>query len=347
MIIDLDILEANIRKMQSFFAGRKARLRPHFKTHKCPPIAHKQLAAGAKGVTCAKAGEAEVLVQAGVKDILIANQVVGERKIRRLMGLIRHADITVAADNADNIRELSAAAAAAGGKLGILVEVDIGMGRCGVGPGKPAVELARLVTKSKGLEFRGLQGYEGHLVLKEAGAAKDRLVRQAMALLVKTKRALEAAAIPCGEVSGGGTGSYRVTGAHPVMTEIQAGSYATMDARYAKVTPEFAQALFCVATIVSRPRKGVAIGDAGMKSLTTEFGMPEAWGIAGAKVEKLAEEHTILGVRGKGERLAVGDRMLIVPSHGCTTFNLHDRVYGVRKGRVECEWAILGRGKVQ
>ena len=347
LVIDLDVLDANIAKMQSFFDGRTANLRPHFKTHKCPPIARRQLRAGAKGVTCAKVGEAEVLVEAGVKDILIANQVVGCLKIRRLARLLRRARVTVAVDEARNVKDLSAAAAAAGAPLGVLVEVDIGMGRCGVKPGKEAVELARCVARCPGLEFRGLQGYEGHLVLQAPGGDKDRLTLEALSLLVKTVGALCRAGIECKEVSGGGTGTYRTSGAHPVMSEIQAGSYATMDARYAKVTPEFGNALFCVVTIVNRPKKNVAIGDAGMKSLTTEFGMPQAWGIRGVKVERLAEEHTLMTVRGEGARLVPGDKILLVPSHGCTTFNLHDRVYGVRDGSVECRWRIAARGRAE
>jgi len=351
LVIDLDQLEKNIRAMQLFFEGRGAALRPHFKTHKCPAIAHKQLAAGARGMTCAKVGEAEVLVAAGVGDVLIANQVVGETKIRRLMGLIRHSRITVAVDDPRNVKDLSAAAAAAGGRLGVLVEVDIGMGRCGVRPGRPAVDLAKLVRSKPNLDFVGLQGYEGHLVLLEPGPKKDAATLAALGGLVKTKRALDAAGIECREVSGGGTGTYRVTGAHPAMTEIQAGSYATMDARYSRVTPEFGQALFCLVTIVSRPRRGVAIGDAGMKALTTEFGMPEA-AARGASVVRLSEEHAQFALTGAAERLVPGDRLLVVPSHGCTTFNLHDRLYGVRRAghdgrRVECEWPISARGAFQ
>jgi len=347
LVLDLDLLERNIGLMQSFFSGRCARLRPHFKTHKCPPIAHKQLAAGAKGVTCAKVGEAEVLVQSGVKDVLIANEVVGQAKIRRLMGLIRHADVAVCVDDARNVKDLSQAAAAVRAALGVLVEVDIGMGRCGVRPGKPAVDLARIVRRSKNLDFRGLEGYEGHLVSRAPGPEKDALTRSVLALLSRTKNALEAAGIPCREISGGGTGTYKVSGAHPVMTEIQAGSYATMDAKYARITPEFACALFCLATVVSRPKKAVAVCDAGLKAVTSEFGMPEVVGLPGAKVDRLSEEHAILSLRGGAERLRPGDRILFVPSHGCTTFNLHDTVYGARRGRLECAWPIAARGRVQ
>ncbi len=347
LVIDLDALEANIRSMQSFFSDKTARLRPHFKTHKCLPIAHKQIAAGAKGITAAKVSEAEVLAWGGIKDVLIANQIVGEAKIRRLVGLARHTSVTVAVDSADNARELAAAARAAGATLGVLVEVDIGMGRCGVKPGRDAVELARIVNSQRGLAFRGLQGYEGHLVLREPGAEKDRLTVEAIRLLARTKRAIENEGLCCEEISGGGTGTYRVAASEGVMTEIQAGSYATMDARYAKVTPEFAKALFVLVTIISRPKKGLAIGDAGLKSITSEFGMGEVEGVKGAAVDRLSEEHTLIRVKGEAEKLAVGDRILVTPSHGCTTINLYDKACGVRKGYVECSWRIDGRGKSQ
>jgi len=346
LVIDLDVLGANIARMQAFFAGRRAQLRPHFKTHKCPEIARRQLAAGAKGITCAKVGEAEVLVAAGIRDILIANQIVGEMKIARLMKLACKANITVAADDPANVKELSAAAKAARVTLGVLIEVDIGMKRCGVNPGSPAVDIARLIANRPGLEYRGLQGYEGHLVAQEPGLAKTEAVLGALSLLARTKEALVDAGLPPREVSGGGTGTYAISGVHPAMTEIQAGSYATMDAKYARIVPEFGKALFCAVTIVSRQARGRAVGDAGLKALTTEFGMPEVASHKGMKVERLAEEHTLFSLTSRAADVRPGDKLLVVPSHGCTTFNLHERVYGVRKGRVECEWKIAARGRV-
>jgi D-serine deaminase-like pyridoxal phosphate-dependent protein len=346
LVLDLDVLDSNIARMQAFFADKNARLRPHFKTHKCPEIVRKQLAAGAKGITCAKAGEAEVLAAAGVEDILIANQIIGEKKIARLVELARRADITVAVDDAANVKDLAAAASAAGVTLGVLVEVDIGMKRCGVRAGRPAVELARSIAKQKGLEYRGLQGYEGHLVANEPGPEKTKAVLDALSLLTRTRDALIAAGLPPREVSGGGTGTYALTGSHPVMTEIQAGSYATMDAKYAKIVPEFGKALFCAVTVVSKLARNRAVGDAGLKAITSEFGMPEVASHSGVKVERLAEEHTVFSLTARAADLRIGDKLLLVPSHGCTTFNLHDRVYGIRKGRIECTWAIAARGKV-
>lgn len=344
LFVDLDVLESNIARMQSFFDGRKARLRPHFKTHKCPPIARRQIAAGAKGITCAKVGEAEVLAAAGICDILVANQIVGEEKIRRLVSLIRQADITVAVDDAGNVEELSAAALAVGAVLGVYVELDIGMGRCGVRTVDEVVRLVRRVSESEGLELRGLQGYEGHLVFAEGGDLKARRVDEALGRLAEAKSALEEAGLSCREVSGGGTGTYRLSGAHPVMTEIQAGSYATMDARYARVADDFEQALFCLVTIISRPEPGLAVGDAGLKSITGEFGLPETHGADGLRVVQLSEEHVAFEA-GSPDEPAVGDKVVLVPSHGCTTINLHERLYGVRSGGLECVWPVAARGR--
>jgi D-serine deaminase-like pyridoxal phosphate-dependent protein len=346
LVVDLDILEANIERMRSFFEGRKARLRPHFKTHKCLEIARKQIAAGAAGMTCAKVSEAEVLVESDIRDILIANQVVGEMKIRRLADLIGPAEITVAVDDGENVADLSAAVSSAAGTLGVLVEIDIGMGRAGVRSVDEATALAERVAGSPGLEFRGLQGYEGHLMLQPPGEEKDRAIGEALGILEQAKAAIERAGMPVREVSGGGTGTYRTTGAHPVMTEVQAGSYVTMDLAYRGVESDFRPALFCLVTIMSRPEKAVAIGDAGTKALAAEFGLPEVVAPAGLGVRKLAEEHTIFDVPADAAEVRVGDKILLMPSHGCTTFNLHDHVHGIRQGNFECKWKIAARGKL-
>lgn len=345
LVVDLDVLEANIERMQSFFADKRAKLRPHFKTHKCTEIALMQLAVGAKGITAAKLGEAEVLVEAGVRDILIANQIVGAGKILRLVELAHRAELTVAVDCPKNVAEISKAAKAAGVRLSALVELDIGMARCGVRTLEDAVSLARIVEESECVEFAGLQGYEGHLVLAEPGTEKEAGLADALTKLECAKRRMESVGLTCREVSGGGTGTYRTTGVHPVMTEIQAGSYATMDTRYCRLVEEFSQALFCLVTIVSRPEPNVAIADAGLKSLTGEFGLPSLVGCEGLELVKLSEEHSAFAVSGEAEKLEVGDRVLLAPSHGCTTINLHDFLYGVRGGRLECRWEVSARGR--
>ncbi len=229
LLVDFDALKANIDLMASFFADKPCKLRPHFKSHKCTHIAQMQMDAGAVGITCAKLGEAEVVADAGITDILIANQIVGDAKMDRLAALARRANPMVAVDNPDNVRDLSRAASDAGVTIRVLVEVDIGMNRCGVAPGPAAVGLAWLVSSSPGLTFEGLQGYEGHLVLLPDKAERAEKTREAMKMLVDTRKAIEDSGLPARIVSGGGTGTYSITGDIPGMDEIQAGSYALMD----------------------------------------------------------------------------------------------------------------------
>lgn len=180
LLLDLDALESNIARMAAFFAGREARLRPHCKTHKSVRIAQMQLAVGANGITCQKVGEAEVMARGGIRDILITNEIIGAFKIERLMALSHIADVMVCVDTADNVRELSTAAAFHGAHLGVLIEVDVGMHRCGVASAEEALELARLVQASPGLTLRGLQGYEGHAVMKPTHEEREKLALEAM-----------------------------------------------------------------------------------------------------------------------------------------------------------------------
>jgi D-serine deaminase-like pyridoxal phosphate-dependent protein len=343
LLLDLDKLEANIARMAEFFADKPAGLRPHTKTHKCPPIAHKQIESGAIGVTCAKLDEAVTMAQAGIRDILIANQIVGRRKIERLMGLAGWTQIMVAVDDARNVDDLSAAATSRGVSLRVLVEVDVGMGRCGVHPGDPAVALARQVTTSPGLIFEGVMGYEGHAVMRPTLEERRERAEASMALLTGTKDQVEAAGMEVRIVSGGGTGTHNISGAYPGVTEIQAGSYATMDVRYRNCGLLFECALTCLTTVISVPRAGIAITDTGMKAITPEFGMPEVVGREGLCVTRLSEEHGYLEIV-DGVSLCPGDKIELIPSHGCTTINLHDHYYALRQGTVEAIWPIGARG---
>jgi len=328
----------------------QADLRPHFKTHKIPIIAHKQLKAGAIGITCAKLGEAASLVEAGVKDILIANQIAGAPKIERLVNLVKHSDIIVAVDNPKNVKALSKAASRKGVTLNVLIEVDVGNQRCGVGPKGPALSLARKILQNKGLRLRGLMGYEGFCVLVEEYEKRKTMAQQAMKLLVETKHELEGAGIDVEIVSGGATGTYNITGEFPEVTEVQAGSYVVMDTTYKKVQgiADFGYALTVLTTVMSHPTPSRAVADAGIKSITPEFGMAAVKELEGVKVTRLAEEHTWLELKGSATReLEVGDKIELIPSHCCTTFNLHDQLYALRDGWIEAVWKIAARGKFQ
>ena len=350
LLIDLDKMESNIQTMAAYFTTVNAMLRPHVKTHKTPMIAHKQIAAGAIGVTCAKLGEAEAVIHAGIRDVLIANQVVGSHKIARLINLARHAEIMVAVDHPENVQAISEAAAAKGVTVRMLVEVNIGMDRCGVEPGKPAFALAQQIHQSPNLKFEGLMGYEGHTVARPDQNERETAAREAMQRLIDTKHYLEKHGVAVAIMSGGGTGTFNITGSMPEMTEIQAGSYVFMDATYRNVKgvgEQFDCSLSVLATVVSHPSPDRVIVDTGLKVLAKEFGIPQPIGITGAEMTGLSEEHGKMELADTRAPLTPGDKLEILPTHCCTTVNLHDRYYGIRTGIVETVWNIAARGKAQ
>lgn len=346
LVIDLDIMEANIAKMASYFAGRKSNIRPHFKTHKCPNIAHKQLQAGAAGITCAKVEEAEALVNGGVlRNILIANQIVAKPKIAKLMGLNRHAEVMVCVDDPQNVADLSDAAQVFGVELGVLVEVNVGMNRCGVDTATEALELAKKVERAKGLKFMGLQGYEGHVVMVPDFDERKAAVHRDMQRLLDAREMIEKAGLRVSVVDGAGTGTYNITGEIPGVDEIQAGSYLFVDANYLKVLKDFQPSLTVLTTVMRRPYNGRAVTDSGMKAVSNDQAMPQPLDLEGVKVKRLAEEHALLELENPRRDLKLGDKIDLIPGHVCTTVNLHDRYYGVRNGKVEVIWPVTGRGK--
>ena len=347
LLLDHAKLIRNIARMAAFVAGGAAQLRPHSKTHKCVEIARLQLDAGAAGITCAKVGEAEALADGGIPDILIANQVVGPIKIARLVALARRCTITVAVDDAGNVAQLSAAATRAGVTIRCYVELDVGMARCGVPDGAAALRLARLVHDRPGLVFAGLQTYEGHLQNVVPLDERIALTKRDMDKARAAKQTVEAGGLAVEQVSGGGTGTHMVTGRLPYMTELQCGSYATMDAQYRAVGgADFDNALTVLATVISRPRPDRAVIDAGLKAVTPEFGDPTVL-CDGARWLDFSEEHGELGLSGAAGALHVGDKIELVPRHGCTTTNLYDRFHVMRDGRLIHEWAVAGRGRSQ
>jgi D-serine deaminase-like pyridoxal phosphate-dependent protein len=340
VVVDAPALEHNLRLLADYFATRHCKLRPHFKAHKCVELARRQLAAGsATGITCAKLTEAEVLVEGDITDILIANQVVGAGKARRLAELARRATVRVAVDSAGNVEELDRAARSAGAVIGVLVEVDIGMNRCGVPPGKPTLTLAARVAEARNLRFDGLQGYEGHVVQREDADARRRGALASMALLMETKALLVGHGLAVRIVSSGGTGTYDMTGNVDGVDEVQCGTYALMDACYTRIRPEFRVASFLLSTVVSS-RGTKVVADVGTKGMGCEFGPPLVEGFPDAKVLYVADEHTPI----ENVRAEVGDRLRLIPSHGCTTHNLHRRMWVVRDGTVEGVWAVEGSG---
>jgi D-serine deaminase-like pyridoxal phosphate-dependent protein len=333
-------MERNIRRMASFVRP-PILLRPHAKTHKSPNVAALQIEAGAVGTTTATVWEAAALAHAGIENILIANEVVGATRLGVLAAAGAHARITVAVDSIENARELSSVLSTVGTEVGALVDVDIGMGRCGVRSPAAAVELAGALSELPGIRFDGVMGFEGHCSLEPDRKKRTRLAREAVARLVGTADAIRATGIPVETVSAGGTGTFDLTGTDPRVTELQAGSYAFMDTAHAAVVSGFEFALTVLATVVSRHGSTVVL-DAGKKTLGLETPLPLLPTLE-SSIKYVAEEHTVLDVGSQGPP-DVGERLEIVPSYCPVTVNLHEAYLVVEHGVVVDVWPILARG---
>lgn len=346
-IIDLDLVRQNIRSLQTYLDGSTVHMRPHSKTHKTPQIALMQINAGAHGVTCAKVGEAEAMVAGGVNDILIANQIIGATKISRLCTLARRAKITVAVDDERNVHELSQAATAYGVTLGVVIEIDVGMQRCGIAAGAPALALAKTIDTATSLELIGLMGYEGHTVSILDHSEREAATRKALAPVIETKSQCEADGIQIHEVTGGATNTFDITSQIEGWTELQCGSFATMDAQFRPHAGNvFAQAFWILACVVSRPSTNRAVLDTGLKSVAVEpGGLPIVEDPVGIELTGLAEEHGRLTLHSNAPDLKIGQKLKVTPWHGCTTFNLHDTLYVVQDDEVVDIWPIAARGR--
>jgi D-serine deaminase-like pyridoxal phosphate-dependent protein len=344
IVVDLPAMERNIRKMADYFAARSCKLRPHFKAHKTPAIAKRQLAAGScTGITCATIGEAEVVVAQGVsRDILIANEVVGPGKAARTAQLAKAADVIVAVDSEYALDDIAAAARAAGTTVGVLVDIFVGL-RCGVAPGEPAVALARRVHETAGVTLRGAMGYEGHVMGFRDRAEREEKATKAIDRLMSSVRMIRAAGLPCEIVSAGGTCTFDITGAVEGVTEVQAGTYVLMDSFYMYDDIPFELAFSILGTVLSRPRPGMLVADCGHKSATMDHGNPPVKGVDGASVVVLADEHAVITVP-EDCALAPGDRIELYGSHIDPTLNLHDVIYALDGDDVVEVWPIAARG---
>ena len=348
LLVDLAAMERNVERMTGVFCAAGVGWRPHTKAIKVPALAHKLLAAGALGVTCAKLGEAEVMAMAGIKDILIANQIVGESKIARLINLLPHADIVVAVDDERNVRQLSDAACDKGLPLRVVIEVDIGMHRAGVEPGAAAVALAKAVASCPGLRFAGVMGWEGQTVKIPDLHAKQQAVAQSVGLLTDTADRCRDAGLPVQIVSCGGTGTYRVTAQLPGVTEIQAGGGIFCDAYYHDVMHvDHDYALTVLATVTSRPTPTRIICDAGKKTMSSDAAVPRPLIEAPVESVSLSAEHARIELGAASTSPAVGDKIELVVGYSDTTTMLHDELYGIRDGALEIVWPILGRGRLR
>jgi len=341
LILDLDAFEKNLDTLTRAVAGR-ARVRAHAKTHKCPEIAKRQIAAGAVGVCCQKVSEAEALVEGGVRDVLVSNEVVGPAKIERLAALSRRAQLGVCVDNLDNLRQI----AATGARLDVYIELEVGMGRCGIAPGEPALALAREIVRSSSLRFGGLQAYHGRAQHVRSMAERRACIAGAADAVRATKRVLEKEGIATPLVTGAGSGTFMFEVESGAWDEIQPGSYIFMDVDYARnewaaPLPRFQHALFVLATVMSRPSAGAAIVDAGLKASSVDSGMPTVWGKEALRYAKASDEHGFIEGR---EPPPLGEKLLLVPGHCDPTVNLYDWYVCVRRGIVEALWPITARG---
>ena len=358
LIIDLDAFEANLSVMADAARQLGVRLRPHAKMHKSPLIALKQIALGAVGVCCQKVSEAEVLAAGGVGDILVSNEIAGGQKVDRLARLAQACHVAVCTDDAGNIAELERAAERHGVRLDVLVEIDVGGGRCGVAPGAAAARLARGIADSRHLAFAGLQAYHGSAQHLRAPAERREAIETAARLTRETIAALNSDGLEVAVVSGAGTGTFELEAASGVWNELQPGSYAFMDADYGRNSrdpaarvPPFAQALFVYATVMSLPVPERAVVDAGHKALSNDSGPAMPWAMPGAVYKRPSDEHGVLDLSASAVRPALGDKVLLVPGHCDPTVNLHDWYVGVRglhspHARVEAVWPVAARGAV-
>ena len=289
LVVDLDALDHNIETLHSFFRQREAKVRPHVESHRCPTIAHMQLAVDGTvgGISVTTVGEAEVFAQSGITDIFVASEVVTKQKIARLCALARKGKLTVAVDNPQNVQDLSDAAQNAGVTLNVVVDIHTRLDLCGVEPGQPAVDLARVVSKAQGLHFKGLMTYEGAILVEDAeelAAESRKWIQQ----VLDTREMIEKDGMEVEAVSVGGTHNYEIAGAMSGVTEVPAGSYALMDYRYRKNRPQFKQAAKVMTTVMSHPEPGKAFLDSGQKAIGIDTGVPVAEGIAGATLIRMS-----------------------------------------------------------
>lgn len=356
LVVDLDAMERNMAAMAAYSRSVGMRLRPHAKTHKSAFIARKQISLGAVGVCCQKVGEAEALAAGGVTNILISNEIVGARKLSRLASLARHVQLGVCVDHVEQIAQIDAAARAAGSTIDVLVEIDVGGGRCGIAPGAHAVNFARAIDVCGHLRFGGLQAYHGPAQHLRTPVERQCAIRKAQEATAETVAQLRAAGFTCPTIGGAGTGTFMIESSSCVWNEIQPGSYIFLDADYAKNTmdegsnaPRFAHALFVLATVMSANSDSRVVVDAGHKALSNDSGFPTLWQRPDLSYGRPSDEHGVVSVVGGGTKPSWGEKLLLIPGHCDPTVNLHDWYVGVRdlhtpQARVETVWPVDARG---
>ncbi len=354
LVVDLDVMDRNIETLHGRFDQSSAKVRPHVTGHQTPKIAHRQLQAAntVGGISVTSVGEAEVFSDAGITDILVSSQIVTRSKIRRLCTLAGSNRIGVAVDNPQNVSDLSQAAEAQSVTLGVLVELDVGLGRCGVAPGDEALELARAVANSPGLRFDGIMAIAPlPSFSSEASDFPERQERdatswQVLQHVLETRELIEKNSLPVSVVSVGGTHNYDVAAGMAGITEVQAGSYPLMDHLYCRMRPEFSPAAKVLAAVISRPTGESAVLDAGHKATGPDRGLAVLEGVAGAQAVRFSAEHGVLDLQsGPAQNMKSGDKAWLVPFNLGLCFNQYDYVRAVRGDKLEGFWPIAGRGR--
>jgi D-serine deaminase-like pyridoxal phosphate-dependent protein len=349
LCLDLDAFDENVRDVVTLCRLQNIDWRPHAKCHKSPVIGRKLIDAGAIGLTCAKLSEAEMFGRAGIRDLLIANMIVGPLKVARLVELRKIADPILTVDSLEQAQPISDAMHRAGLRIRTILEIDIGLHRVGVQPGEKTLELAQAIDKLPGLEFVGIMGYEGHLMAVEDQADKARRVQESLETLVAQQTLLGSHGLNCDLVSCGGTGTIHLCSMQPGISEIQAGGAIFMDAFYRQLcqVPGFRFALSLLTTVVSRPAPERAIIDVGRKSLNIEIAKPFVKDRPDLIVERLSAEHGTIQVTGDPSSLKIGDRLEIIPGYGDLTIMLHEKFHCFRGKELVETIPVEGRGKLQ
>lgn len=347
LIANADLIAENMQRMNDILHGKCAHLRPHYKSHKCAAIALRQVAFGAMGLTCAKLSEAEDLIYNGIDDVLIANQVVDPAKINRLAQLAGMCRLTICVDNVENARALSNAAVYTGTSIHCLIEYDIGMNRCGVRTPEAYLELAKTISELPNLIYDGIQAYAGNASHIVSASERIQITRANERKVADLADILHRNGIAFTTISGGSTGTAEIKAEGNIYTELQAGSYLLMDSTYSQLNVPFRNALFVLATVISR-NSGVIILDAGVKSLGTDQDDPIILDRTGNQIGGkcvLNEEH--LKLYNSGWDVPIGEKVFVIPGHCCSTVNLYDFIYLYSGDSITERLPISARGKSQ
>ena len=348
LLVDLEVMEQNIKRIMAACRTRGVQWRPHIKGNKTPEIARRQIAAGAIGVTCAKLGEAEVMADAGIDDLLIANQIVGPAKIARLLELRERADPIVAIDNPTHVAALAAGEPNPARPLRLVIEVNVGMNRAGVEPGEAAVKLADEVARHKGLRFAGIMAWESQATRIADAQEKERVVKEALARLAATASLLRDAGHPVAIVSCGGSGTFPFCIEQPGVTEVQIGGAIFSDMHYlGNFHLDFPPALTLLASVTSRPNPTRIILDAGRKALPPDPAMPKPLRLPPLSAIRFSAEHAILELTTPSATPRIGDRVEFIVGYSDMTVFMHEEIVAHRRGEIEAVWCVAARGKLK